>query len=219
MLTLAEAVAFEGFSPQVLAHAGLDIGGAVFIGIAIGIPMAYLTGRVRAGEPTGAEALGMVFLCAGIAMWFNVSYLLASMVLGAWVVNFAKHHQRPFSSVEGLEWPFLILFFVLSGASLNLTMLFEVGLVGVAYIALRILGRCVGGMPGRFWLRGARFGSLTGIALLPQAGVALGMALVAGDRFPEFRDVLITVVIAATVVFELFGPLLARYLLKREAGD
>jgi len=218
MLTFAEGLAFEGYSLDIVWHAGRDIGGAIVVGIAVGIPMAYLTGRVRAGEPTVAEALGMVFLCAGIAMWLNVSYLLASMVLGAWVVNFAKHHRRPFSSVEGIEWPFLILFFVLSGASLNLTMLWEVGFIGAAYIGLRILGRGLGGIPGGYWLRDARSGSWTGIALLPQAGVALGMALVAGDRFPEYRDTVITVIIAATVVFELFGPVLARHLLQRESN-
>jgi len=217
-LTVADALMSGQFTLNVLTHASMDIGGAVFVGIAVGIPMAFLTGRLRAGEPTVAEALGMVFLCAGIAMWLDVSYLLASMVLGAWVVNFAKHHHRPFSSVAGLEWPFLILFFVLSGASLNLAVLADLGLIGAAYILLRIVGRFVGGLPGRYWLTGARSGGLTGLALLPQAGVALGMALVAGDHYPEIRDTLITVVIAATVVFELVGPLVSRYLLSRETN-
>jgi len=217
-LTVADALASGQVTLSVLTHASMDIGGAVFVGIAVGIPMAFLTGRLRAGEPTVAEALGMVFLCAGIAMWLDVSYLLASMVLGAWVVNFAKHHHRPFSSVAGLEWPFLILFFVLSGASLNLAVLADLGLIGAAYIVLRILGRFVGGLPGRYWMAGARSGRFTGLALLPQAGVALGMALVAGDHHPEIRDTVITVVIAATVVFELVGPLVARYLLSRETS-
>lgn len=62
-----------------------------------------------------------------------------------------------------------------------------------------------------------------GTAMLPQAGVAIGMALLAGERFPEFRDVILTVVIGTTVVFELIGPVATRFALsqasKEEAHD
>ena len=54
-----------------------------------------------------------------------------------------------------------------------------------------------------------------GVALMPQAGVALGMALVATQRIPELTDILLPIVISATVFFELLGPILTRLALKR----
>jgi len=196
-----------------------DIGGAVVLGIAVGIPMAFLSGRVRPGEPMVAEALGMVFLCTGLALWFSVSYLLACMVLGCVVANLARHHERPLRSIEGIEWPFLILFFVLSGAALDVSVLVELKVVGIAYIVLRFVGRWLGGWPGRWLLPSIRFVSHAGIGLLPQAGVALGMALVAAEIYPEHAQTLITVVISAAVFFELVGPIAARTVLRRSANS
>jgi len=67
--------------------------------------MSMLSGRIEAGQPTLVEALGMVFLCAGVAIWIGVSYLLATMTMGIVVANFAKHHERPFHVIDGFEWP------------------------------------------------------------------------------------------------------------------
>ena len=57
-----------------------------------------------------------------------------------------------------------------------------------------------------------------GFALLPQAGVALGMVLMASQRFPEFREILLPIVLGSTVFFELIGPVITRLVLFR-VGD
>jgi len=211
MLTAAQAFSGQGDSITPLLTGAWELGGALLVGIALGIPMAYLTGRIRPGEPTLVEALGVVFLCGGIAIWLEVSFLLASMVLGCVVANLARHHTRPFHAIEGIEWPFMILFFVLAGASLHTETLFQIGFVGSAYIILRIIGRLLGAWTGgaishaeplmRRWM---------GMALMPQAGVALGMALVAMQRRPDLGEIILPIVIASTVLFELIGPVLTR---------
>jgi Kef-type K+ transport system membrane component KefB len=211
MLAVALALTGQGGGEDVLVSTMWDLGGAFVVGVALGVPMAYLTGRIRPGEPTLAEALGVVLLCGGIALWLDVSFLLASMVLGAVVANLARHHKRPFHAIEGIEWPFLILFFVLAGASLQIDSLAAVGLLGAAYIILRIAGRLLGAWAGGVlsnadplmcrWM---------GVALMPQAGVAIGMALVAAQRFPHLSDIILPVVIGATVLFEVIGPVLTR---------
>jgi hypothetical protein len=58
---------------------------------------------------------------------------------------------------------------------------------------------------------------LTGLALMPQAGVAIGMALVAGERFPEYAEPLLAVTIASTIFFEVIGPVLTQFALRRVA--
>jgi len=201
---------------EVLAHGGYELGGALLLGLVLGVPMAYLTGRIRPGEPTLIEALGIVLLCGGLALWLEVSFLLAAMVLGATVANLAKHHTRPFHAIKDIEWPFLVIFFLLSGATLELDALLGIGVIGAAYVALRIVGRLLGARwGGRLARADAPVRNWMGLALLPQAGVALGMALVAADRFPHLRATLIPLVIGATVVFEIIGPISTRFVLRR----
>ncbi|NIP97690.1 MAG: hypothetical protein GWO24_31355 [Akkermansiaceae bacterium] len=112
--------------------------------------------------------------------------------------------------------PFLILFFVLAGAALELGSIVTIGLAGACYVAARAAGRVLGG-----WMGATLAGSdrLTrkwiGVALMPQAGVAIGMALLAAERFPEYGDQLLQITIGATVFFEVVGPLLTRLALSR----
>lgn len=193
---------------------GWEIGGALLVGLLLGLPMAYLTGRIRPGEPTQAEALGMVLLCAGLAVWAEVSYILSAMAMGAVVANLAKHHNRPFHTIEGIEWPFLILFFLLAGAALNINALPQIGILGAGYITLRVIGRIVGTrLGGRLSGAATTTRRWIGLALLPQAGVAIVMALLASQRFPELKDIILPVVLGSTVVFELIGPVITRRVL------
>ena len=215
LLAVAKAIHGDG-DLAIVATSFWEIGGAAAVGALIGLPAAVLTGRLRAGEPIQAEALGIVFLCAGVAMWLDVSFLLAAMVAGAVIVNLASHHQRAFHEIEHIEWPFMILFFVLAGASFEISSLELIGAVGLAYIGLRVAARFVGG-----WAGAALVGSPAahrewmGAALVPQAGVALGMALIAGNYLPEIRQVLLSTVIGTTIVFEMIGPIMTQVALSR----
>lgn len=201
-----------------MAHGVFEIGGALLVGCAVGVPMALLTGRVRSGEPTQAEALGGILLCGGVARALGVPFLLAAMTMGVVVANLARHHRRPFRAIEGIEWPFMILFLVLSGASLEPGAVSSVlGLTG-AYLVLRTGGRLLSGEIGARLPAGeARLRPIGG-ALLPQAGIALGMALVLSQRVPEVGREILAATVAGTVVFELVGPVATRIVLKR-AGE
>lgn len=199
-----------------LSLAARDIGGAILLGLLIGIPAAFLSGRLKPGEPTLLEAVGVVFVCAGLALLFEVSFLLTGMACGAVVVNLARHHEQAFHEIERIEWPFLLLFFVMAGASLEVEMLAGLGWLGVGYVLLRILARIVGGMLGNRLLgRSSKEGAMLGLALMPQAGVAIGMALVAAERAPTWAGPLMAITIASTVVFELIGPFATQWALRR----
>lgn len=188
-------------------HAARDLGGGIALGAAIGIPAAALTGRLREGEPMQTEALGIVFLTAGAALWLEVSFLVAGITAGAIVVNLARHHDRPFHEIEHIQWPFMMLFFILAGASLEVERLADLGLIGAGYLLLRVMSRILGGWIGA-WLGRAPVTQRPwfGVALMPQAGVAIGMALVAANHFPEMAETILALTIGTTVIFELFGP-------------
>jgi Kef-type K+ transport system membrane component KefB len=210
-LAIADVMVGQNGMGNAFADGARDLLGGVFLGIVIGVPMAYLTGRVHKGEPTQSEALGMVLLCGGLALWMHVSFLLSAMVMGLVVAHLAKHHRRPFHAIEGIEWPFIVVFFVLAGASLSLDEIGKGGWLLVGYLVFRLFGRIVGAtLGGRLARMPAVQGRWLGLTLLPQAGVALGMTMVGIQRFPEIAATVLPVVLAATVVFEVVGPVLTR---------
>jgi len=193
-----------------------EIAGAVILGVLLGFPAAYLTGRFKPGEPILTEALGLVFICGGLAMWFGISFLIASIVMGAVVANFARHHEYPFHEIENIEWPFMVIFFVLAGATLELRMIADIGLIGLVYIISRILGKFIGArVGGQLSHVDKTVKNWMGIALLPQAGVAIGMALVASIKFPEYRQMLLSLIISSTIFFELVGPVFTRVAIRQ----
>jgi hypothetical protein len=93
-------------------------------------------------------------------------------------------------------------------------------LIGVIYILCRAAGKVVGARTGSLFSGADRVtGNWMGAALLPQAGVAIGMALVASSRFPEYRQLLLSVVVSSTVFFEIIGPVFTRLAIRRANQD
>lgn len=116
LLSIVGLIEGSGADLDLLSTAAREIGGATLLALLLGVPVAFLTGRLRPGEPTREEAVGVVLVAAGVALWLEVSFLLTAVVLGAVVANLAKHHERPFREIENIEWPFMVVFFVLAGA-------------------------------------------------------------------------------------------------------
>lgn len=211
LLILVGALGEQAANNHILIAGLWDIGGAILIGVLLGVPSAMIIRHLRPGQPMQVEAIGIVLVCGGIALSLDVSFLLCVMVLGAVVANLIKDGHDPFAAIENVEWPFLVLFFVLSGASLKVDNLMVIGWIGAVYIVLRSIGKF-----GGAWLGGWLVGMdpkkrwWIGMAAQPQAGVALGMALIAGNTFPEYRDTILTIIIGSTVVYEIGGPVLTR---------
>lgn len=220
LLVTAESLGGNGGSLVSSLQTGLwELGGAVLLGLGLGLPMAWLTGRLRKGEPMVLEAVGFVLLCAGIAQSLHLSYLLACMVLGAVVANNAHHHLRPFRSIHGIADPFLAIFFFLAGYRLEPALLLTLGAVGAAYLLMRLVGRIAGAYLGARMAGADRRASWRmGWCLLPQAGVAMGLALVATERVPQAAPYILPLAIGSTVVFEVLGPLVMLWHLRR-AGE
>jgi len=148
------------------------------------------------------EALALILLIAGLSTYLQVSSLLTAMMAGFLIVNLSRHHTRSFREIEHIEWPFLIFFFVLSGASVDLGYMGTAAWLTLAYILLRVGGRYLGAI----WVRALNHSrqelpSDLGLALTPQAGVAMGMALLAAERFPDQGSLIVATVVTSTIVF------------------
>lgn len=218
VIVLARALDGGDLSFWVLRESVIEVMGSFLLGLAVGLPGAVLTGRLSQGEPLRVEALGLVFVTAGLSIWLELSYLISGMTAGAVIVNLARHHTRAFHEIEHLQWPFMIIFFILAGATLEAQALWLIGPTGLAYAGLRVAGRLLGGWVGavvaaepvgeRKWY---------GPALLPQAGVAIGMALIAADLLPHYGGLIMAMAIGTTIAFELIGPVAAAMTLSRVA--
>ena len=164
-------------------------------------------------------SLGFVILTVGVSMLeFEVagvhvgfSLLLVCMMTGTIFCNICDFSEELMGRVDGWTAPLFVLFFVLSGAELNLKVLSNplVLLIGLVYIVFRSLGKYSGAF-GSCSLTGCseKITKYLGITLLPQAGVALGMALTA-QRLSE-GEVVRNVVLFSVLVYELVGPALTK---------
>jgi Kef-type K+ transport system membrane component KefB len=220
LLVVASVLSGNGEVYSSLQQGLWEVFGAILLGLLLGFPMAYISSHIYPGKATQAEVLGIVLVCSGAALYLDVSYILSAMVMGTVVANFSQDHQeRPFKEIEAIQWPMLILFFLLAGSALQLDALWQAGAIGLAYIGLRLIGRISGSWIGASWAgcKNPHYRWM-GLSLLPHAGIPIGMTLLAAQHFPQHQELLLAVILGATVVFELIGPAITRHMI-RQAGE
>lgn len=198
----------------------VDIVLALLVGALIGFALALSNKYFKSHTNRMSLAIAAVFLGVGVADHFGLSNLLLCMAMGAVYVNLRDDAERVLGCIDDWTYPLFMLFFVISGAELNLATLPKVGLIGIIYIFARFGGKFLGSWIG---------GTIThqppvvkdniGWALMPQAGVAIGMATMALAQLPlEYGQQIQTVILSATLVYEIVGPIASKNALKR-AGE
>jgi Kef-type K+ transport system membrane component KefB len=201
----------QGFVETVF-HAGFpllwQVAGSVALGFLTGL---MLAGWARQVSETGEMLIllaGSILLCVGLARILDLSPLVASLAVGATMVNLSRRSRRLFKTLAGTDPPFYAIFFVLAGADLDVRRLATMGVVGIAYLLARGLGKFAGA-----WLGSRRLGMEThvqrylGFGLLTQAGLAIGLVLTISRQFPEYYGEISTIVLSAVVLYEMIGPI------------
>ena len=162
-------------------------------------------------------------LTSAVALRLEVSPLLANMVAGFILVNAASRHEGVFRALEPLEAPIYAAFFAIAGVHMDLWSLRAAGLVGAVYILARFTGKLFGARAGATIARKpATTRKYLGLCLLPQAGVAIGLALTVKQNISLQAngngEMILSVVLASVLVSELVGPPLARYALTKSGA-
>lgn len=204
-----------------------EIGGALLIGVAVGLPFEWILDRLKGRHAVYAYIVGAVLLTAGLANSFHTSLILATMTMGFLVTNVGSDNSEYVACVVERVGPLAYtLFFALVGARFQIRLLPEMGLLGLLYIVLRTTGKFGGAWLGG-WLGGApkAVRDNLGLGLLSQAGVAVGLALSIANRFDAYGeagarlgDLVISVITATTFVVQLIGPLMVKLAIRR-AGE
>lgn len=223
---LALAIAFssgKGISAQSVVLEPLrEIGLSLLTGGVMGAILALSMRFFRSNANRLSLMLAAVFACVALSEMWDLSSLLTCMMLGCVFANMRKDSIRILEIVDGWTPALFMLFFVFSGAELDFSILTTVGLVGVVYIIARSAGKYTGSFLGAAISHADHnVKKYLGITLLPQAGVAIGMAqmVAASPDLPAaLASQVVTVALFATLVYELIGPVLTKLALKK-AGE
>lgn len=193
--------------------------GSAALGYLVGLLLAAWSTRVIEHGETLILLIGCVLLCAGLALFLNLSILVVSLVLGATTANLSAHTGRLAMVQSRTDPPFYAVFFVIAGAHLQLGLLKSLGLLGLAYIVARAIGKLIGTYFGsRLAKSSKQVRRQLGPAVLAHAGLAIGLVLSLVRRYPQLDAELTVVVLGGILVFEILGPISVRKVILR-AGE
>ena len=224
VVALDDAVSLLAFSLCAAVAAQTESGGTLASAVEpllinLGILVAaYLMGRLlcitmqnRSADHRISLTLAFILLLAGGCACFNQSPLLGCMMMGATYANVTRDKVL-FKQVNRVLPPISMIFFVLSGMRLNLDALATVGVIGLVYFAVRIAGKMLGAwLGGRLIQAPSEVRRYLGLALIPQAGVSIGLAVLAQRILPpETGTLLSTIILSSSVLYEMIGPVSAR---------
>ncbi len=197
----------------------IEIVGSFALGAALGWLLAFGARFFASRGNKLALSIALVLAGVGLCDILNLSSLLVCMMIGAMMVNLSQQREVLMEQCDRFTPPLFLLFFVLSGADLDLSVLPSVGLIGIAYLLLRSIGKWGGTYLGAVCVKADKhIRHYLGLTLLPQAGVAIGMAALVSARFPTLAAQVNTIVLAGVLVFELIGPVITKIALTK-AGE
>ncbi len=218
----AAAQAIGGQSTSILVTVMtpiIEIVGALGIGFALGLLFLFPMKYFKKDGNRLIIVCGFIFFAVGLANLLNLSSLLLIMAMGATLINVAKVQNTIPRIADFVTPPIFLLFFVISGAELDASVLPTIGLVGVTYVVMRVAGKWLGAMLGAFIAKSPSVvKKYLGPTLLPQAGVAIGLSLIATESFPAYGAKIRAVILCGTFIYELIGPAVSKFALKA-AGE
>ena len=155
--------------------------------------------------------LGGVTTVAVISRSMGLEPLLSCLALGMILADSSPRWHRLLKSLNEVDYPLYVIFFVLAGANLHIETLSHIGLLGITYVAARTVGKLAGAKLGaRLGRFGQREQTWAGMTLLAQAGMAIGLAATLAKLWPEGGRLVETIILGSVVIFELVGPLAVR---------
>ena len=195
----------------------------VFLSLLIGAVMGVLFKiPLRFFKKSGNRLIiiiGFVFMTSALATLCGVSELLACMALGSVFCNISTESDSINDLCDFFTPPLFELFFVVSGAGLDVSVLPQIGVMGAIYVVVRCVGKYLGAFIGAKIMKAPdAVAKYIGPTLIPQAGVAIGLTIVAQSVVPHYAAQVRAVILCGTLIYELVGPAITKITLKK-AGE
>ena len=198
---------------QALIPIALNIA-AIILGFFSGFILSKLMTPKRSEDNRLILSVALLLGLAGLCAAFDISPLLSCMIFGTTYVNLTKDKEL-FKQLDKFTPPILSIFFVVSVMNLDITSFATLWVIGAAYFLIRIIGKYLGAYLGSAIAKMPKsIKYYLGFALVPQAGVAIGLAFL-GKRIigGAMGDMLLTIILSSSVLYELIGPASAKFAL------
>lgn len=207
-------------SPYASIHALIwGIFGSIALGVLAGLMLDAWGRRVESPGEVMTLAIGTVLLTVGAARALGLSPLFSSLAVGATIANAAAQTETLAEQLRRADPPLYAAFFVLAGAELPVSLLPQIGITGLAYTLMRSIGKVAGASAAvRHMHMPVQVRRQLGWCLLSSSSLAIGLTIQVRQQFPDIGARVTAVVLAAVIVFEIVGPILARTALIR-AGE
>lgn len=193
--------------------------GALAIGFISGAILSKLMSPKRSEDNRLILTISLLLGIAGLCAAVDISPLLSCMLFGTTYINMTKDKEL-YKQVDRFTPPILSIFFVVSGMSLDISSFGTLGIIGAAYFMIRIAGKYLGAYLGCAMAKTTKeVKNYLGLALIPQAGVAIGLAFLGKRILPDdMGSMLLTIILSSSILYELIGPACAKIALFRSGA-
>lgn len=198
-----------------------EIGISLIMGTVLGLFLGVTAKLFKTRNNIICMILVTVFTAILIADYAEIPSILMCMITGMVFVNAYNRNftDKVLDVMDDISSPLMIIFFVISGASLDFKVLPAVGVIGIIFILSRTFGKIFGAYLGATIGKSSNnVKKYLGPTLLSETGIAIGLALLAKEVFPNDGETLIAITIAASFIFDMIGPFLVKLSLKK-AGE
>jgi len=206
----------------IIGYTVYELLGAVVLGAGSGFLLSWILHRSYSREKSLTFVIGSLALIIGLTLILKVDLILSTMALGVTLTNLSPRRTNiAFQMVESIAPPIYVLFFVVVGAGLHIAGMADwIWYIAIAYVVARTLGKMIGAYLGARWTGAApTVRKYLGFCLFSQAGVAVGLAILAGDTFGgNIGNSIIMIITATTFLVQIIGPPSVKYAVKR-AGE
>lgn len=229
LFAIARTVANVGISPEgnqvamdLVLAAAYQIGVSIALGVVAGVLLVVLTRRIVRSDRIWSASIVALLIVVGAALAFNLSLLLACLTLGFVVTNLTpEKSELGGAAFENIEAAIFAAFFTMAGMELHFSNLATAGLlVGVVFVA-RALGKILSAyLAMRFAHATENVRRYLGLALVPQAGLAVGLILLVQQdpALEPIRQIVLEVGLTSVMLNELIGSITCNFALKK-SGD
>lgn len=218
-ICVAMARALSGqFTMATLMAPVKEIFGSLIFGFIMGVIFTLLIKLYTGRGNRLTITIAMVSLCISIShiAVLDFSPLLVCMAMSITIVNISHNWEPVFELMDRMTPPIFMMFFFVTGAGMDVSIIPTIGTIGAVYIIVRVIGKMTGAyLGGHLSKADENVQKYLGIGLIPQAGVAIGLAMMCGSVVPEYAAKITAVVVCGTIIYELVGPILTKIMLTK----
>ncbi|MBR3645339.1 MAG: cation:proton antiporter [Lachnospiraceae bacterium] len=218
-ICVAMARALSGqFTLTTLMAPVKEIFGSLIFGFIMGLIFTLLIKLYTGRGNRLTITIAMVSLCISIShiAVLDFSPLLVCMAMSITIVNISHNWEPVFELMDRMTPPIFMMFFFVTGAGMDVSIIPTIGVIGAVYIIVRVVGKMTGAyLGGHLSKADENVQKYLGIGLIPQAGVAIGLAMMCGSVVPEYAAKITAVVVCGTIIYELVGPILTKIMLTK----